>query len=84
MYGAVPTSSTLTFTFLAGIHLYSPIFVTLYNQQVPAPNKRDSAHETDLCLGVFCQSICHSSVKRIICFRQGGARTCTVRNHLKY
>lgn len=51
MYGAIPTSTTY-FTFLAGIHLYCPThrfaFVTLYNPQVPAPNRRDPAHETDL------------------------------------
>lgn len=48
MYGAIPTSTTYL-TFFAGIrpthHFASVIF---YNHQVPDPNRRNSAHETDL------------------------------------
>lgn len=88
MYGAIPTSTTYA-TLLAGIRLYSPTlrfaFVTFYNPQVAAPNRRDSAHETDLWLGVFYQSICHNSVKTIICFaRNDRERTRRVRDDLEY
>lgn len=49
MYGAVPTSTTSHFLQESIFIVTHPFaFVTFYNPQVPAPNRRDSAHETDL------------------------------------